>query len=153
LVSDFGDYRCDGGLYIETLQSFIYIGGLFGLMAGAIFGEYFSKRQICIAIVCINIIGCSVAIFANSLMIASIGLFLNYAAKYVSTEIIPCIISDIVHEDHRGKQTMLIYIFFAVGVTLNGAVFLLISDWRMGLLLYQILPNAVALFVIVFYVR
>lgn len=48
---------------------------------------------------------------------------------------------------------MLIYIFFAVGVTLNGAVFLLIEDWRQALLFYQVMPNSIALAGIIFYVR
>ena len=48
---------------------------------------------------------------------------------------------------------MLIYIFFAVGVALNGLMFLLIKDWRTVLLLYQILPNVIALVGIVFYIR
>lgn len=54
-------------------------------MAGAYFGEYFSKRQLCIVIVCINISGCIITILADSLLLATIGLFLNYAGKYVST--------------------------------------------------------------------
>ena len=54
-------------------------------MAGAFLGEYLSKRQISIGIVVVNICGCSIAILANSLFLASVGLFLNYTAKCITS--------------------------------------------------------------------
>ena len=53
-------------------------------MAGAVIGEYFSKRQICLTVACINIIGLIITIFAKSIILATIGLFLNYAASCLS---------------------------------------------------------------------
>jgi hypothetical protein len=100
-----------------------------------------------------NIIGFSITIFANSIFIASIGLFINNTTRFVANQIIPCIIFDTVHEDQRGKHIIIVYTLFAVGVALNGLVFLLASNWKIAIFIYQIIPNALALFGIIFYVR
>lgn len=48
---------------------------------------------------------------------------------------------------------MTAYFFYGLGVTLNGAVFKLIQDWRLLLLLYQFLPFVIFLFGIMFFIE
>lgn len=35
LASKFGDYRCDNNVDLDLLQSFIYLGGVIGVIIGA----------------------------------------------------------------------------------------------------------------------
>jgi hypothetical protein len=48
---------------------------------------------------------------------------------------------------------MVIYLFFAFGVTLNGVIFMILKDWQVILLVYQILPFLVMLVGIVYFIE
>lgn len=45
------------------------------------------------------------------------------------------------------------YIFYGIGVTLNGAVFMLIKNWALALLLYQLVPFIILLLGIYFFIE
>ncbi len=81
MVSQFGDYRCEGNSQkLDLLQSFIYIGGVAGVILGAILSEILAiKKLLTLAVFC-NLIGVLLALLGPSIEIASIGLFLNMAA-------------------------------------------------------------------------
>jgi len=48
---------------------------------------------------------------------------------------------------------MVIYIFYALGVTFNGLIFMLIDSWQIVLLIYQILPFIVIMRGLIFYIK
>lgn len=69
------------------------MGGLLGSLAGAFLNEYMTKKSLLLLSVILNMAGILMSIFANSLFLASSGLFINYAAKVIQMEVIPCIIT------------------------------------------------------------
>jgi hypothetical protein len=48
---------------------------------------------------------------------------------------------------------MVMYILFGFGATLNGVVFMVLKDWQVILLVYQILPFLVMLVGIVYFIE
>jgi predicted MFS family arabinose efflux permease len=68
---------------LEEIQTFIYIGGLVGVMLGSYLNEFMGKRRLLIITVLLNIIGVGLKILANSLFLAAVGLFINFAAKNI----------------------------------------------------------------------
>ena len=48
---------------------------------------------------------------------------------------------------------MVVYLFYALGVTFNGLIFMLIDSWQIVLLIYQILPFIVMVMGLVFYIK
>jgi predicted MFS family arabinose efflux permease len=79
---------------LEKIQAFIYIGGLVGVILGSYLNGYIGKRRLLIITVLLNIIGVGLTILANSLFLAAVGLFINFAAKSVQSEVIPCILTE-----------------------------------------------------------
>lgn len=75
----FGDYRCDNNVEIDRLQSFIYLGGVAGVIIGAFVNEIITKRMLLICTVVANIVGMSIALLGESLFAASVGLFISFA--------------------------------------------------------------------------
>lgn len=120
---------------------------------GSFINEYISKKRLLLLTVILNIVGVAMAILGNSIYLASAGLFLNYSAKSIQPDVIPCIITETVSEEKRGKHVMVGYIFYGLGVTLNGAVFMLIKNWILALLLYQIVPFIVLLWGFYFFIE
>lgn len=80
LTSKFGDFRCDSNVELDLLQSLIYLGGVIGVIIGAFINEIITKRMLLIATVVANIVGLVIGVLGNTLLISSIGLFINYAA-------------------------------------------------------------------------
>lgn len=99
-----------------------------------------------------NLIGIVVTILAPTLFSAAIGLFLNFAAKCIQMEVIICFITEAVSEEIRGKHSIVIYILFALGVTLNGLLFYLIKSWQLVLVIYDILPLVLGMIGLLFYI-
>ena len=62
LPAKFGDYRCDNNVEIDRLQSFIYIGGIVGVLIGAFTNEIITKRMLLICTVVANIVGVSITL-------------------------------------------------------------------------------------------
>lgn len=152
LASKFGDYRCDGDSELQKLQSFIYIGGVFGMIAGIILNSYMTKKKVIILSVIAGTLGLGFTIMAPSIFLASIGLFVNYTAKCIQMELIVCSVTESVEESVRGKHTMVIYIFFSLGTTLNGLYFKSIPNWEVVVLLANIFPLAVSLAGLLLYI-
>jgi hypothetical protein len=48
---------------------------------------------------------------------------------------------------------MIGYFFYGLGVTLNGAVFVLIKDWRIVLIVYQLLPFVIMICGYLFFIE
>lgn len=94
LANTFGDYRCEGQGTLENLQSLIYIGGLFGVFAGALLNQMIGKRTLLALSLVMNVLGLGIAVCGTNLTIAGAGLFLNFAAKAIQIEMIPCFISE-----------------------------------------------------------
>lgn len=144
ISSDFGDYRCNRD-EINNLQSFIYFGGVIAVIFCAIISKYMVKRRIIIAAIIINIIGVSLTMLSPSLFMAGIGLFLNNAAINVLNTMIQSLITETVSQSISGKYIVIAYLFYSIGVTINGLVFYLINSWKLTLAVYIILPQAIAL--------
>lgn len=87
-----------------------------------------------------SILATCLTIFAPTLFIASIGLFINYGAKCIQNTIVICFITETVGEGRRGKDIMVVYFFYAIGVASNGLVFYVFRSWQLALFLYQIVP-------------
>lgn len=153
LASKFGDYRCENSQELDTIQSFVYVGGIVGVIAGAFINEYVSKKKLMILTVVANILGIGLTIVGPTLMASAAGLFVNYAAKCIQTEIVTCYVTESISEGRRGKDIMVIYLFYALGVTLNGLVFDLFASWQWALLFYQVVPFFVVLFALLFFIE
>ena len=103
LASKFGDYRCSNSEELDRLQSFVYFGGVVGVLAGAVVNEYVTKRMLLIMTVVASIAGLGTALLGQTLLIASIGLFVNSAATAIAMEMLQCYIVETVSEDVRGS--------------------------------------------------
>jgi hypothetical protein len=88
-----------------------------------------TKRTLMIATVLANIFGIILAIGGSTMFMATIGLFINFAAKCIQIEVVACFITETVAEEIRGKYSMVIYIVFGAGATLNGLFFKAIDSW------------------------
>lgn len=82
-----------------------------------------------IATVVANIFGIILAICGPTMFMATIGLFINFAAKCIQIEVVACYITETVAEEIRGKYSMVVYIIFGAGVTLNGLFFKVMNSW------------------------
>jgi MFS family permease len=153
LASKFGDYRCDGGSELQKLQSFIYFGGVFGMVAGIILNSYITKKKVITLTVVAGMLGLGFTLLASSLYLAAIGLFITFAAVSVQIELIVCCVTESVDEEVRGRHTVMLYIFFSIGATFNGLFFKLIPNWEIVLFLTNIIPLAICLAGLLFYIE
>ena len=96
LATKFGDYRCDNNVEIDRLQSFIFLGGIVGVLIGTFINEVITKRKIIILSVAFSIIGLGITVLGDTLLKASIGLLINFAACAVQLVLIQCIIVETV---------------------------------------------------------
>jgi len=62
------------------------------VIAGAFLSQMMSKRKLMIITVVANILGIGLTMMSPTLFIAGIGLFINYAAKCIQTEVVTCYI-------------------------------------------------------------
>lgn len=62
-------------------------------MLGVLIVKYIPKRQIILLSLVANIVGMLITILSTSLYVAGLGLFINFAAKSIQTDIIVCIIT------------------------------------------------------------
>jgi hypothetical protein len=123
------------------------------VIAGALLSEVITKRNLMLATVLVNISGLVIALVAPTLFTASVGLFINFAAKSIQMELIMCFITEAVAEIIRGKQTIFIYITFGSGATLNGLFFYAISNWEVVLVVCDLLPLLMGLAGLLFYIE
>lgn len=135
------------------MQSFIYFGGIVGVFLGSFITKYVTKKKMLVLTVIINIVGVVFTMFADTLFLAAIGLFLNFAAIYIQLEVIPCIITETVAEERCGKHIMIIYTMLGIGSTVNGVIFMLIQHWQLILLTYKVVPFVFMLIAVIFYIE
>ena len=69
---------------------------------GAFVNEIVTKRMLLILTTVANIVGLGMALVGQSMLISSIGLFVNFAAAAIQHEIIQCYIVETVSEEVRG---------------------------------------------------
>ena len=98
-------------------------------MVGAFANEVMTKRMLLILAVIGSIVGLGTAILGQTLLIASIGLFVNGATTAIQMEMLTCYIVETVSEKLRGQHVMIICLFFALGVTINGIFFYVLMNW------------------------
>lgn len=96
LASKFGDYRCSNNVELDRLQSFIYFGGVVGVLAGAFINQYITTRMLLIITVIVSIVGLGTTLLSQTLLISSIGLFLTSAATAISMQMLQCYIVETV---------------------------------------------------------
>jgi hypothetical protein len=123
------------------------------MVAGIILTSYITKKKVITLTVVAGMLGLGFTIMAPTIFLASIGLFVNYAARCIQMELIVCSITESVEEAVRGKHTMVVYILFSLGTTLNGLFFKLIPDWEVVVLLINIFPLAVCLAGLLLYIE
>lgn len=111
-----------------------------------------TKRKILIFAVLANIIGLGTAVVGPTLLISSIGLFVNFASCAISLQILQCFIIETVSEDVRGQHLIITNIFYGLGVTLNGLFFYLLKDYQLYLLI--LVPiSLLLLMLLIFYIE
>ena len=96
--------------------------------------------------------GMLIALLAPTLIIAAMGLFLNFASKCIEMEIGICYITESIGESIRPKYIILCYIAFGLAATFNGLVFRYL-DWQLAIILYIILPLIISLLGLIFYMK
>lgn len=77
-------------------ESFIYFGGIVGVIVGSILSQYLRKRQMMIVALAVSTIFCLVTLLSPSVMIAVIGLFMNYAMRGIELKLAYCFIAETV---------------------------------------------------------
>jgi cyanate permease len=112
-----------------------------------------TKKALMVATVVANLVGLLLAMCGSTLFLAAIGLFVNFAAKCIQIEVVICYITESVAEEIRGRYSMVIYILFGAGVTLNGLFFKTISSWQLVLIIYAVIPLLFGLAGLLFYIE
>ena len=95
LATKFADYRCESN-QIDGLQSFAYIGGVVGVIIGTFSNEFITKRKVLILSVVFSILGLAITVLGDTLLKASIGLFISMAGSAIQLILIQCIIVETV---------------------------------------------------------
>ena len=145
MVESFGDYRCSGQGLLDAIQSSIYFGGIIGMLLCAKLSEVLMKRQLIICLLSINVASYLMVMASPWLLLAGVGLFLEYTTKTVLWQVISCVMMESVDPDKRPIYFVYLCLSYAVGVTINGPMFYLIPNWQVVLLLSQVVPNALVL--------
>lgn len=153
LATDFGYNSCSSSSDLEKIQAIIYLGGLLSLLFSSVFSDLLSKKRLLLATLITSLIGLAITILSSSILVAGIGLFLNFAVKSMQAQLVTCFITECSAEIRRGRDVMITYLFYGVGVTLNGAVFYLFDSWKTALIIYQILPFIICLLGAIFFIR
>lgn len=112
-----------------------------------------TKKALMILTVMANIMGLLLAMFGPTILLAAIGLFVNFAAKCIQIEVVVCFITEAVSEEIRGRYSMVIYILFGAGVSLNGLFFNIISSWQLVLIIYNMVPLILGFVGLLFYIE
>ena len=93
MVSRFGNYRCQTGGDLDWFQGFIYCGGVLGVIMSVLFLTCFTQRQVLICTYLLNIVGLGITLVSPTLMVAGVGLFLNFMGRAVQTNLVVSFIS------------------------------------------------------------
>jgi hypothetical protein len=100
-----------------------------------------------------NITGVLIAIFGPTILVSSIGLFINMAAISIQLELIACVITETVQEELRGGQIVIPHVIEGMGISLNGLFFFMLKDWQIFLATYILIPLLFSLWGLVFYME
>ena len=153
LANVFGDYHCENKGDLVKAESLIYIGGIAGVLLGAVLSSYLSKKRLFLLTVIISTSGILLTLFSPSLPVASIGLFLNYACKCIQIEMIYCFITETVDQSKRGKHQLIIFMFEAFGSAMNGPIYYFVGSWKAFLIGMYIIPGLIILGFFLFFVK
>ena len=93
IATDYGDFLCENKGEIVKAEAFIYIGGIGGVLLGALLSSCLTKKTIFILTVVVSITGMAITLFGQNLLMATVGLHLNYACKCIQIEMIYCFIT------------------------------------------------------------
>lgn len=102
--------------------------------------------------VVLEITGIMVSMYTNDLYVAAVGLFLNFCARSITIELVICFLTETVEEELRSKQSIILLVFYSLGITLNGAVFYILS-WRMVMYFYILAPLIIGFLGLYFYIE
>jgi hypothetical protein len=76
----------------------------------------------------------------------------NEACQTVIIELAVCFITETVLEEERGRQSMMLLIFYNAGSTANGILFYLLP-WRYVIIFYFVTPLLLVLVGLLWYVK
>lgn len=117
-----------------------------------IFSSYIRKKILIQCSILILIASFCFILVADDLEVAVILLSINEACQTVVIELVVCFITETVLEEERGKQSMMLLIFYNVGSTLNCVTFYFLP-WHFTIILYFVLPLSLILIGLIWYVK
>ena len=130
----------------SLLQSFSYIGSLFGYLVMSHVGDNLGRKKAEFIAWIICIIGQVVLIFSMNLFVVAVGsLMLGFGANAAIT-LHYCFFKELVLGKTRERMIIAIQLAFSVGVALISLLSYLIDYWKYTLGFFILLPSVISIF-------
>ena len=139
LIDRFGDYRCRQSA-IKDIEMAIYGGGLIGVIASLFLMAYITERQLLVVTLIANLAGLTVTLGSINIPMASVGLTINFGARFMQLGCIFPFLSQSVGESIRVHRLTLTNISFMLGALLMAGAYWVIQPWELAMVLCQIIP-------------
>jgi MFS family permease len=153
LANSFDHYLCDDEFFLNLYASCTYFGGLLGYMFVTFLSDNYGRRKITIIAWAICTLGLLLLVLAQNMQMAAAALFL---CGFGSDSVL-CVTTSVMvecYEDNlRQKHCTIIQMAFTGGALLITLFFWLWQDWQPAVLYGLLIPSAITLFLIIWFVR
>lgn len=106
-----------------------------------------------VASIAFTFVGLVIASLAQNLIMAGVGLFIAAFGIQDAFTIAFYFLAETIAESHRDKYSVLIQLFFGLGVVLNTAFYYFIGNWKIIFWIFYVLPAGAVLVGIIFLVK
>ena len=152
--NSFGDYRCpDEKLVLDSMQTLMYIGAVIGFVAMLLIGGYVGRKTLMLLCLISFIIGMIVSLFCVNLMMVGIGLCICSIGATAGYNVCFMFLTETISELYRQKLSVIIQLFYGVGVLANCLWFYAIGNWYLILTLFYFLPAIACMIAVVYIVK
>ena len=152
MLSRFGNFRCETGGEPMTSQTIIYAGAVVSPLIAALLLKHLKQRQLFLLVLVVSIVGMTITLLSETLLMATIGLFLNFVSRGMMNGIGFGFMSEVTSENIRVKYNNWGYMGCGVGGALIGLVYWVVRPWEVAFALYQLLPMVALLALVLFVV-
>lgn len=110
-----------------------------------------TQKQLLVSIAVTSILSLVGVLLSPNLAFTGVCLFFFNSARCLSIEVTYSYMPDMFASQHRTRAFLISDFFYGLATPMVGAVYYLISPWELTVGLYQLLPQIIVVFLLVFY--
>lgn len=131
----------------------MYLGKGAGPFVVTLIGDFVGRKRLILGNAFLFLTGLLLTVFSVNLVMAGIGLFIGLSGLQNAFNIEFNFIAEQVSESCREEYSVVVQLFFGLGVLLNVLWAYLVGDWKIMLLAFYLIPAIITIICIIFVVQ